>query len=69
MGKKSSNGEGARAMGAKASPQLELSFARTNGTGSNIVTFPRTHSVSRSSNSFESALRRLLDHAATLPGK
>lgn len=65
MGKKSSNTDDVRSADAKASPQLELIFSRKNGT---VVMFPKARAASAPA-STESALKRLLDFAATLPGK
>jgi hypothetical protein len=65
MGKKSSIVDGTHASGVKASPQLELSFARKSAA---VVHFPKAR-VSTPAKSSDSALKRLLDYAATLPGK
>jgi hypothetical protein len=65
MGKKSSNTNDVRSADAKASPQLELIFARKSGT---VVMFPKGRTIPAPA-SAESALKRLLDFAATLPGK
>jgi len=65
MGKKSSNIDNVRSIESKASPQLELVFARKTGT---VVLFPRAYAGTPAKSS-ESALKRLLDYAATLPGK
>ena len=47
------------------SPQLELIFARKSGT---VVALPKAHAGTPAKSS-DSALKRLLDYAATLPGK
>jgi hypothetical protein len=65
MGKKSSNIDDVRPTVAKPSLQLELVFARKSGT---VVMFPKARTTAAPASS-ESALKRLLDFAATLPGK
>lgn len=70
MGKKSSNKQqGAHELRTSASPQLELSFVRrASAVSSNVVVFPKAMTAPQANSSSDSALKRLLDYAATLPG-
>ncbi|RDI96856.1 hypothetical protein DVT68_19805 [Dyella solisilvae] len=65
MGKKSSKVDASRSLGGIPTPQMELSFARQSAA---VVQFPksRTDTAIKSS---EATLKRLLEYAATLPGK
>jgi len=65
MRKKGSNINDVHFPGPSNSPQLELIFARKSAT---VVAFPKAH-VGTPAKSSDSALKRLLDYAATLPGK
>lgn len=71
MGKKSSNKQpSVHKLQAGASPQLELSFVHRAIAGcNNVVAFPRQLAAPQTKKTSDSALKRLLDYAATLPGQ
>jgi len=66
MGKKSSNIDASRSPKEIGSPQLELSFVRKSAA---LVQFPKQRSGAGAKPEEASTLKRLLEYAATLPGK
>jgi hypothetical protein len=65
MGKRSSSIDVSHSQEEALSPQLELSFTRRSAA---VVQFPRPRADTEIKSS-DATLKRLLEYAATLPGK